>query len=307
MLNDDLNKVVIVGCGNVGMSYAFSLVIDSKVNELVLIDINQQKAEGEALDLLHASSVSQHKIKIKVGDYSDCDNADIVCIAAGRNQEKGEDRNALIDKNIGVFKSIITQINKSKFNGIYLIATNPLDVMTYVTLKLSGFSPEQVIGSGTTLDTARLQYIISEHVDVNPKNIHGYVIGEHGESEMVPWSMVRVGVNAAEKYLSKAQQKKIVANVRNSAYEIINKKGNTAYGIGICLRNITDEIFNDSNYIFTVSTYIKKYGCCVGYPAIVNRSGIKGILPISLTPEEQKEFNNSVKKIKSNIKNLKLN
>ena len=288
------------------MSYAFSLVIDSKVNELVLIDINQQKAEGEALDLLHASSVSEHKIKIKVGDYSDCDNADIICIAAGRNQEKGEDRNALIDKNIGVFNSIISEVNKTKFNGIYLIATNPLDVMTYVTLKLSGFPANRVIGSGTTLDTARLKYIVSEQVGVNPKNIHGYVIGEHGDSELVPWSTVRVGVNAAEKYLSKPKQNKIVANVRNSAYEIINKKGNTAYGIGICLRNITDAIFNDSNYIFTTSSYIKKYGCCVGYPTIINRAGIKDILPISLTQSEQVEFNDSVKAIKSNIKNLKL-
>ncbi len=303
---DDMNKVVIIGCGNVGMSYAFSLIIDSKVNELVLIDINKQKADGEALDLLHASSVTEHKIKIKAGDYCDCDDADIICIAAGRNQEKGESRTDLIDKNIGVFKSIISEVNKTKFNGIYLIATNPLDVMTYATLKLSHFPAERIIGSGTTLDTARLKYIVSATVGVNPKNVHGYVVGEHGDSEFIPWSSVTVGVNPASKFLTKNQQNKILADVRNSAYDIINKKGNTAYGIGICLRNITDAIFNDSNLIFTVSSYNTKFNCCVGYPAIVNRNGIHKTLPINFTPDEQKSFSLSVKAIKDTIKQIKL-
>ncbi|MBQ8761995.1 MAG: L-lactate dehydrogenase, partial [Clostridia bacterium] len=229
-----MNKVVLIGCGNVGMSYAYCLVNESKVDELVLIDINYEKAQGEALDLLHASSCAKRKIKIKAGDYADCQNADIVCIAAGRNQEVGETRLDLIDKNVAVFSSIIKEINKTGFNGIYLIATNPLDVMTFVTLKLSNFPKEKVIGSGTTLDTARLRFLISEQLQINPKNIHAYVIGEHGDSEMIPWSSAMIGLSSVDKFLNKSAKAKIYNDVKNSAYEIINKKGNTAYGIGMC-------------------------------------------------------------------------
>ena len=242
-----MNKVVLIGCGNVGMSYAYCLVADSSVDELVLIDINKEKAEGEALDLLHASSCSKRKIKIKAGDYADCNDADIICIAAGRNQEVGETRIDLIEKNLTVFKSIIKEINKTKFNGIYLIATNPLDAMTYATMKLSSFPKERVIGSGTTLDTARLRYLISEETKINPKNIHAYVIGEHGDSEMIPWNSAMIGLTSVDKFLNASKKKKILKDVRNSAYEIINKKGNTAYGIGMFLLNLTDAILNDSN------------------------------------------------------------
>ena len=174
-----MNKVVIVGCGNVGMSYAYNIVTTKNaITELVLIDVRVEKAEGEALDLLHAAAYSNPNIKIKAGNYKDCNDADIVCICAGRNQEPGETRQDLIDKNLGVFKSIIGEINKTKFNGIYLVATNPLDTMTYVTKTLAGFNPNKVIGSGTTLDTSRLRYLIGQELDINPKNVHGYVIGK---------------------------------------------------------------------------------------------------------------------------------
>ena len=289
-----MNKVVLVGCGNVGMSYAFCLVNSaSNVDELVLIDINKDKALGEALDLMHASSCSKRKIKIKAGDYSECNDADIVCISAGKNQDIGETRLDLIEKNISVFKSIINEINKTKFNGIYLIATNPLDIMTYVTMKLSNFPANRVIGSGTTLDTARLRFLISEQLDINPKNIHAYVIGEHGDSEMIPWSTARIGLNSVDKYLNKSTKNKILKNVRNSAYEIINKKGNTAYGIGMCLKNITDAIFDNSNTIFTVSTYIDKLKCTIGYPTIINRNGVKDYNYLNMPKEEQDDFNKS--------------
>lgn len=301
-----MNKVVLIGCGNVGMSYAYCLINESKVDELVLIDVNKAKAEGEALDLLHASSCSKRKIKIKAGDYSDCNDADIICIAAGRNQEVGETRIDLIDKNVAVFCSIISEINKTKFNGIYLIATNPLDVMTYVTLKLSGFESKKVIGSGTTLDTARLRYLISENLNINPKNIHAYVIGEHGDSEMIPWSSAMIGLNKLDKYINKSTKNKIAKEVKNSAYEIINKKGNTAYGIGMCLRNITDAILNDSNSIFTVSSYHNNLKTCIGMPTIINRQGVREVLKLEMTKEETAEFNNSVKIIKNITKNLKI-
>ncbi len=305
MENFEVNKVVLIGCGHVGMSYAFSLVNGaSHVHELVLIDVNKQKAEGEALDLMHAACCSKYKTEIRFGDYNECNNADIVCIAAGRNQEKGETRNDLIGKNLEVFKSIIGEINKTKFAGIYLIATNPLDIMTYITMKLSGFPKERVIGSGTTLDTARLRCLIGEEVKVNYKNIHAYVIGEHGDSEMIPWSNATIGLNPINKYLSKTKMKSILNDVRTSAYKIIEKKGNTAYGIGMCLKNITEAIFENSNSIFTVSVFNEKYGVSIGQPAIICRNGVRKIEDLSLTAEEKMEFNNSVKAIKSVIKNL---
>lgn len=294
-----MNKVVLVGCGNVGMSYAYCLINgESKVDELVLIDVNKDKAEGEALDLLHASSCSKRKIKIKAGDYIDCNDADIICISAGRNQEVGETRLDLIEKNLAVFKSIITEINKTNFSGIYLIATNPLDIMTYVTLKLSNAPENKVIGSGTTLDTARLRFILSEYLEINPKNIHAYVIGEHGDSEIIPWSNAIIGLNPIDNYLSKSTKTKILKDVRNSAYEIIKKKGNTAYGIGMCLKNITDAILDDSNLIFTVSSYLNKYKCCIGYPCVINRNGVKSSIDLPLTDNEKDDFKNSVKTIK---------
>lgn len=302
-----MNKVVLIGCGNVGMSYAISLVYgNSFVDELVLIDINKNKAEGEALDLMHASSCSERRINIKAGDYSDCNGADIICIAAGRNQEVGETRHDLIDKNISVFRSIISEINKTNFSGIYLIATNPLDVMTYVTMKLSNAPAEKVIGSGTTLDTARLRYLISTELSINPRNIHAYVIGEHGDSEIIPWSNALIGLNPATKFLNKQTRNKILKDVRNSAYEIIKKKGNTAYGIGMCLKNLTDVIFNNSNSIFTVSVYNPKLKTCIGQPTIINRDGATKIMELDLDANEKQEFLASVKTIKSLISTINL-
>ena len=301
-----MNKVVLIGCGNVGMSYAFSLVSDSKVDELVLIDINKNKAEGEALDLLHASSCSKRKIQIKAGTYDECDDADIICIAAGRNQEKGETRLNLIDKNIDVFKSIIGEINKTKFKGIFLIATNPLDIMTYVTLKLSNSPSNKVIGSGTTLDTARLKFLIGKELNIDPSSINACVVGEHGDSEMIPWSNAMIGSTSVNKILSNTTKKRISKDVKNSAYEIINKNGNTSYGIGMCLRNITDAILNNSNQLFTLSTYFKKHNICISQQTIVNREGIREIVKLNLTEQERSDFNNSIKTIQNVIKTLKL-
>lgn len=307
MRYDEINKVVLVGCGNVGMSYAFSIVNGaSHVHELVLIDVNKQKAEGEALDLMHAASCSKHKINVKFGDYSECNNADIVCIAAGTSPKNSKSRMDFIDSSIDIFKSIIAEINKTKFAGIYLIATNPLDIMTYVTMQLSGFPKERVIGSGTTLDTARLRCLVGEEVNLNYKNIHAYVIGEHGDSEMIPWSNATIGLTPISRYLTKTKMNKILKDVRTSAYKIIEKKGNTAYGIGMCLKNITDAIFENSNSIFTVSVYNEKYGVCIGQPAVICRNGVRETIDLCLSTEERKEFNNSVKTIKNVVKNLKL-
>lgn len=301
-----MSKVVIVGCGNVGMSYAFSLVTTkNKVDDLVLIDINKIKAEGEALDLTHAATYNSNKITVKCGDYSDCSDADIICICAGRNQEVGETRRDLINKNYLVYKSIITEINKTHFNGIYLIATNPLDVMTYITYKLSKFPAHKVIGSGTVLDSARLRGLIGDELNVNPRNIHAYVIGEHGDSEFVPWSNAIIGLNKAKKYLSDDQCSRILYNVRTSAYDIINKKGNTCYGIGMCLTNITNAILENSNQIMTVSSYNKEHDIFLGMPTILNKQGVKETLWLELTREEEDRLTESINCIKDTINQIR--
>ena len=300
-----MDKVVLVGCGNVGMSYAYSLINSMHVDEFVIIDINKEKAEGEALDLAHASAALNKNIVIKAGDYSECANASIVCICAGRNQDKGETRRDLILKNYQVFKSIIGEINKTSFKGIYLIATNPLDVMTQITQKLSGFPKERVLGSGTTLDTARLRNLVSKELDVNPRNIHAYVIGEHGDSEFIPWSNATIGLNKVISYLSKSKRDIIQEDVRTSAYDIINKKGNTCYGIGVCLRNITKAIFDNANSIFTVSCYDERNGVYVGLPAVIGKKGIKEVLYLELNEEENIQFENSIQCIKECLEDIK--
>ncbi len=300
-----MSKIVIVGCGNVGMSYAFSLVTTkNKVDEIVLIDVLKDKAVGEAMDLTHATAYSSNKIKISGGDYSDCENADIVCICAGKNQEVGETRRDLINKNYGVFKSIIDEVKKTKFNGIFLVATNPLDVMTYITKQLSGFDEKKVIGSGTVLDTARLRCLIGDTLNVSPKNIHAYVIGEHGDSEFVPWSNAIIGLNKATDYLTEDDRARLLYDVRNSAYDIINKKGNTSYGIGMCLTKITNAILEDSNEILTVSAYDKENGIYFGMPAIIGKSGIKEVLPLELNDEERDRLNKSIDCIKETLNQI---
>lgn len=300
-----MNKVVIVGCGNVGMAYAYALCTKkSSVDELVLIDINKQKAEGEALDLCHACACLGNHIKIKAGEYEDCNDASIICITAGRNQEVGETRRDLLAKNYQVFKSIITEINKTEFNGIYLVATNPLDTMTYITQKLSGFEPNRVIGSGTILDTSRLKFILSEKLLVNTKNVHAYVLGEHGDSEFIAWSSSLIGLNSVEEYLTKKEMEDILFDVRNSAYTIINKKGNTAYGIGVCLEEITRCVLENTKNILTVSAYNINEGLYYGTPAVIGRNGVERIMPVKLSKPEQKQLKTCLEAIRENIKSV---
>lgn len=288
-----MNKVVLVGCGNVGMSYAYNIVTTTNsVGELVLIDVRKEKAEGEALDLLHAAAYSNANIKIKAGDYSDCNDATIVCICAGRNQEVGETRQDLIDKNEAVFHSIISEINKTNFKGIYLVATNPLDVMTAITWKLSGFKPNRVIGSGTTLDTARLRYILGQKFKVSPKSVHAYVVGEHGDTEMIPWSNATIGLNKIK--LSEAEKDEILSDVRNSAYDIISKKGNTSYGIGVCLMKITNAILGDSKEVMAISAYNKDHDCYFSMPTVVGKQGAEKTYFLEMSKDEHVELSRSV-------------
>lgn len=300
-----MNKIVIVGCGNVGMSYAYALLNQkNSVNELILIDINKERTIGEAMDLNHCLVVGPNKMKIKAGSYEDCKDATIVCIAAGANQKPGETRMDLIHKNSTIFKEIVENVMHSGFDGIFIVATNPLDVMTYLTWKYSGLSPNRIIGTGTSLDTARLRFLIGEKLNVNPKNIHAYVIGEHGDSEMIPWSNVNIGLQNISAFLNQEDYVKLEEDVRNAAYEIINKKGATYYGIGMCLVRITNAILDDENTIITVSSYDKDNDLFVGLPTILNRNGAIHKIFFHLNEEETKKLQISIDCIKEAIHSL---
>lgn len=299
------NKIVLIGCGNVGMSYAYALLNQySYVDELVLIDLNKDRIEGEAMDLNHCLSYSPSKVLVRVGDYPDCKDARIVVIAAGAAQEVGETRMDLIHKNSKIFKSIVDSVMESGFNGIFLVATNPLDVMTYLTLKYSGLEPSRVIGSGTTLDTARLRYLISQKINICPKDIEAYVIGEHGDSEFVAWSNANIALTGIDFFLDEEEKASLEEEVRNSAYEIIKRKGATYYGIGMCLVRITSAILEDKKIILPVSSYDKKNDICISTPAIVDKNGVREKIYIPLDEIETEKIKKSIKVIKKAIDSI---
>ena len=296
------NKVVLIGCGNVGMSYAYALLNQrTNVQELVLIDLNKKRIEGEAMDLNHCLAFAPSKIDIHVGDYSDCKDATMVVIAAGANQNPGETRMDLINKNSKIFKSIVTEVMKNDFDGIFLVATNPLDVMTYITWKYSGLEPNRIIGSGTSLDTARLRYLVGDKLGISPKNVHAYVIGEHGDSEFVPWSNANVGLQNINCFLTNNDLDEICNDVRNAAYDIIDRKGATYYGIGMCLVRITNAILGDENSIITVSSYDKNNNIFMGIPSVINKNGVKERVYVNLNDEETKKLQKCVDIIKEAI------
>lgn len=300
------DRVVLIGCGNVGMSYAYALLNQkTHVRELILIDLDEKRIEGEAMDLNHCLAFAPSKIDIRVGDYSDCKEANIVVIAAGANQAPGETRMDLINKNSKIFKSIVKNVMDNGFDGVFLVATNPLDIMTYLTWKYSGLPSNRVLGSGTSLDTARLKYLLGDKLDINPKNIHAYVIGEHGDSEFVPWSNAEVGLQNIRCFLNEDELEEIYLNVKNAAYEIINRKGATYYGIGTCLVKITNAILGNENSIITVSAYDEVNDIYIGIPSVVNKDGIKQRIYVYLTDDETRKLQHSVDVIKDAINSLK--
>ena len=299
------NKIVLIGCGNVGIAYAYALVCShTYVSELVMIDLNEEKTMGEVMDLNHCLAYSPSKINVRMGDYSDCKDARIVVIAAGVNQAPGETRMDLIYKNANIFKSIIKNVKDNNFNGIYLIATNPLDVMTYLTLKYSGVNPKRVIGTGAVLDTARLRYILSEKLNMCSKDIDAYVIGEHGDSEFIPWSNANVAFKKIKDFLTEDEMCIIEDEVRNSAYEVIKRKGSTSYGIGVCLVRITNAILEDKKIILPVSSYDKKKDVCISTPSIVGSKGVSAKIDIPLNDKEKKKLDESIQVIKDAISNV---
>lgn len=295
-------KVVLVGTGFVGMSMAYSMVNQGGMNELVLIDLLKEKAEGEAMDLAHGMPFAPSKMDIKAGDYDECKDANIVVITAGLNQKPNQTRLELAMDNAKIIKDITQKVVASGFNGIFVVASNPVDLMTYVVYKTSGFPKEKIIGSGTVLDSARLRYLIGEYLEIASKNIHAYIMGEHGDSSFVPWSHCYVGCKRlidvmVENNKPIADLDKIYTDVQQAAYEIINRKKATYYGIGIALTRLVKAILNDENAIMPVSTYLEgEYGhkgIFIGVPAVINRIGVKDIMELKLEEQDQKKFDHS--------------
>lgn len=301
-------KVVLVGTGFVGMSMAYSMLNRGGVNELVLIDIDKDKTIGEEMDLSHGLPFAPQKMVIKAADYDECKDAQVVVITAGIAQKPGQTRLELAETNTKIMKSITKSIMASGFNGIIIVASNPVDLMTYVVSKVSGLPKNQVFGSGTVLDTARLRYLMSDYLKVSSKNIHAYIMGEHGDSSFVPWEHAYVGCKKIKDVMKDNNHpmedlEKIHKDVINAAYEIINKKKATYYGIGMSLNRLVKAVLDNENSILTVSTYLKdgQYGqddIYIGVPAIINSNGIRELVDLELNEEEQAKLDNSCKIIK---------
>jgi L-lactate dehydrogenase len=308
-------KIVIVGTGFVGMSYAYALINQGIGEEIVLIDINHAKAEGEAMDLNHGLSFSPKRMKVSAGTYKDCKDAMLVVISAGVNQKHGETRLMLLQRNASIITSVVENIMASGFNGVILMATNPVDILTHIAWKASGLPSSQVIGSGTSLDTARLRYEIAEKLEINVANIHAYILGEHGDSEFVCWSNAVVGVKPLKDVMktygkiTEADLDVIYKRVKNAAYEIISRKQASYYGIGMVLAFITKAILLDEHRIIPLSVLPENLydaeNMHIGLPAVVTRKGIHHVVQLTLNEEEKSALKASSKILKALYQQLK--
>ncbi len=310
----NIKKVAIIGTGFVGSSIAFALLNEEIFSEIVLIDRNKEKAEGEAMDLSHGLPYRSN-MNIYVGEYKDIKDASIVILTAGANQKEGETRLDLIHKNASIIRSIIQEIKPIEMEGILLVVSNPVDILTHIAYVESGLPKNRVFGSGTVLDTARLKYLISKHLDVDAKNVHAVIIGEHGDSELVTWSIANIsGIPLNEfcelrgHYNHEEAMKKLYESVRDSAYEIIKRKGATYYGVAISVAHIASCIVNNTHTMLPLSTELDgEYGVngiALSVPSIVGRDGIEKVLEIKLSDNEQKQLLSSAKIIKEIIKDL---
>jgi len=310
-----LSKVAIIGAGFVGSTFAYSLMIRGIVSEIVLIDIDKKRAEGEAMDLNHGMPFVR-PVRIWAGDYSDCEDSDIVVVSAGIAQEAGESRLALSQRNFDIMKQIVPSVTRYNSDCIFLVTTNPVDVMTYAVLRLSGFPASRVIGSGTILDTSRFRFVLGEHLKVDPRNVHAYIIGEHGDSEVPVWSLANVAGTKLTEYCPLCGEKYdheyfdgVFERVKNAAYEIIELKGRTYYAIGLGLTRIVESIVRDENAILTVSSLLDNYygvsNICLSVPCLINREGIASVLKLPLEEKEIKAFQKSAKIVKEVVNSLK--
>ncbi len=309
-------KVAVIGAGYVGSTFAYSLMTRGIVSEIVLIDVAKKRAEGEAMDLNHGLSFVR-PTRIWAGDYPDCEGADIVALTAGVAQRPGESRLNLVNRNVEVFRQIVSKVTKYNQKCIFLVATNPVDIMTYTTLKLSNFPPNRVIGSGTILDTSRLRYLLGEYLDVDPRNVHAFIIGEHGDSEVPVWSSANVaGVRLKDfcpvcgKEYDSEYLNTLFERVKNAAYEIIERKGRTYYAIGLGLARIVESVIRDENAVLTVSSLVQDYygasDLCISVPTIINRNGIREVLKMPLEEKEIEQFQKSALILKNITQSLSL-
>ncbi|WP_318508412.1 L-lactate dehydrogenase [Bacillus sp. T3] len=313
-MRNQVNRVALIGTGFVGSSYAFAMLNQGVCEEFVMIDLNKEKSEGDAMDLNHGLAFAPSPTKIWFGDYSDCKDADLVVICAGANQKPGETRLDLVEKNTAIFKGIVEQVMASGFDGIFLVATNPVDILTYVTWKFSGLPKERVIGSGTILDTARFRFLLGDYFNVDTRNVHAYIIGEHGDTELPVWSHADIAGRTISDWAKNKPDFKqedldqLFINVRDAAYQIIQRKGATFYGIAMGLVRVTKAILQNENSVLTVSAYLNnQYGqndVFIGVPAVVNRNGIREVVEISLSQVEQEQFNHSAEVLTKIIKTI---
>lgn len=308
------NKVAIVGIGNVGATLAYALTLSGLATEIVLIDRNTHKAEGEAMDLMHAVPLVR-PTRIYAGDYKDTQGAAITVVTAGTAQRPGETRLNLAQRNTDIFKQIIPEIVKYNPNGLILIATNPVDVLTYVSIKISGLPAQRVFGSGTILDTARFRYLLSTRFDVDPRSVHAFIIGEHGDSEVAVWSLANIaGMNLTDycetnmMACSDADLNQIFTQTRDAAYHIIERKGATFYAIGTGLERIIEAVLRDQSTVLSVSSLIDGYydiqDVCFSLPTVIDRGGIDRVLKLKLNNEEKTGLVKSANILKNTIQKL---
>lgn len=312
----NIQKAAIIGCGFVGTSIAFSLVQKGIFSELVLIDANEKKAEGEAMDLSHGLPFTK-PMEIKAGGYEDIADCAMIIITAGANQKPGETRLDLVHKNVEIYKSIIPKIVEKNQEATLLIVSNPVDIMTYVALKLSGYPSHKVIGSGTVLDTARLKNLLSRHLDVDSRSIHAFIIGEHGDSELAVWSAANVSGIPLNHFCElrgyfdhMESMDRIYQSVRDSAYEIIEKKGATYYGVAMAVCRIAESVIRNEHSIMPISVYLDGlYGLhdiCLSIPTVVGQEGAEKVLDIPLDLMEMGKLVYSAEELKKIIGELKL-
>ncbi|MFC3850660.1 L-lactate dehydrogenase [Corynebacterium hansenii] len=302
------NKVVLIGAGDVGVAYAYALVNQGTCDHLAIIDIDERKTEGNVMDLNHGVVWAPSRTKVTRGTYADCEDAALVVICAGAAQKPGETRLQLVDKNMRIFKSIVGDIMASGFDGIILVATNPVDILTHATWKFSGLPAHRVIGSGTVLDTARFRYMLGEYFEVSPMSVHAYIVGEHGDSELPVLSSANIAGVGLRSQLEKNPElhdelEAIFIRTRDAAYEIIDAKGSTSYGIGMGLARITRAIFQNQEVALPVSALLRgEYGhedMYIGTPAIVNRKGVRRVVELELDEYETEQFNKSVETLRA--------
>lgn len=310
----DKRKIVLIGTGMVGMSYAYALLNQNLCDELVLIDINKKRAEGEAMDLNHGVAFSGGNMEIYAGEYTDCCNADLVVLTAGLPQKEGQNRLDLLKENRKVFETILQSVLENGFHGIFLVATNPVDIMTRIVYEISDFPPEKVIGTGTALDTARLRYLLGEKFMIDPRNMHAYVMGEHGDSEFVPWSQAMMTTKPIFDLCGETEGchfqelLELEEEVRMAAYKIIEAKKATYYGIGMAMARITKAIFGNEYSVLTVSAHLQgeygENGIYIGIPCVVNRMGIQRIVELPLGSEEKQRLHSSCETLENTYREI---